>query len=684
MSTQEEKSLASRILELSEHALYVFAKDDFQILYANAKAKEIFGEELLDSTCYNGIAGRPLPCFDCPFCNLNHGKGCVSERYFEGLDRRVKVRADEITWLDGKNAVLVKFLESETLLAAKHQQDVIMKEMYAERLRLNGELYQAVVNQLKTIVFEYNYERKSSYTSSLFKEKFGVDRISGMNFLEDSVTRKLIYEEDEELYATLFHDRDDDFREINCRLVEASGKTVWYKVCIQFIREGNTGRLIRAIGTLKDIDDVTRSNETLRYQSEYDTLTNIWNVNRFYTNAASQILQDLDKKYAIISFDIDKFKMINDLFGMLTGDDVLCHIANVLRDTLPEDALYCRVHSDMFLICISYEKRGDLICMIEKLRKGIFKNGFSFDINTSFGIYLVGDPQIPINLMCDRASLAARTVKDNVMNFCAFYDEQYRDEIVKTTEIEQDMNQALLDNQFVMYLQPKYTLENGKICGAEVLARWKHPIKGLIPPNDFIPLFERNGFILKLDEYMWEQACKTLAQWREEGKEPVPLSVNISRYHIKHNDLVGVWKRLIRKYNVPTSDLTLELTETFFYDSEDLYEVLKQLQDMGFSLEVDDFGAGYSSLNLIRNIPVNTIKIDKDFLDQRLTTEKGKIVIGHTIAMAKDLKLKVIAEGVETQEHVEFLKSSSCDVAQGYFFAKPMPLDEFNRLMFGE
>ena len=413
-------------------------------------------------------------------------------------------------------------------------------------------------------------------------------------------------------------------------------------------------------------------------------LTNIPNVNRFYVDAGRAIMEDESNHYAIISFDIDKFKLINDLFGMSTGDEVLKHIANVLRDRVPENGWYCRVHSDMFLICIPYSNRGDIIKKVEKIRKEIYKNSFSFDVNTTYGIYLVEDVTIPINLMCDRATLAARTVKGNAMNFCAFYDEQYRAEIIKNTEIERDMNAAISHKQFLMYLQPKYNLVTGKICGAEVLARWKHPVKGLIQPNDFIPLFERNGFILRLDEYMWEEACKTLARWRDEGRKLVPLSVNISRYHIQHNDLVGAWKRLIKKYRIPTSYLTLEITETFFYDSKDLYEVLEQLQAMGFLLEVDDFGAGYSSLNMIRQIPVDTIKIDKDFLDKKLSTEKGKIVISHTIAMAKDLKLGVIAEGVETKEHVDFLKSSSCDVAQGFFFAKPMPVKEFEHIYFEE
>ena len=683
MSKNGEKGLAYQLMDISEHALYVFAKDDFHIVYANPKAKEIFGENLELLTCYQGIETKQLPCMGCPFILLRENQEYITERYLESFDMRVNIKANELLWDDGCRVVLCKILDSEALLRKKIEQGVEMQKAYAEKLRLSGELYQTVVNQLKTVVFECNYDRNTSYTSPLFKEKFGVEEILDIDFLQNEGTAALLYEEDIDTYRTLFSERKDDFREVTCRLKEITGDIVWYRICLQFIRDEN-GNLIRAIGTLKDVDEITKSNESLRYRSEYDTLTNIPNVNRFYVDAGHLIQEHGDKDYAIISFDIDKFKLINDLFGMKTGDEVLKHVADVIRERASEDSLYCRVHSDMFILCVSYEKRGDLIKLIEKIRKGIYRNGFSFDINTSFGIYLVTDASIPINLMCDRANLASKTVKGSAMKFCAFYDEQYRTDIIKTTEIEKDMNLAISDKQFLMYLQPKYNLITGKVCGAEALVRWQHPVKGLIPPMDFIPLFERNGFILKLDEYMWEEACKTIARWLEEGKKPLPISVNISRYHIKNNDLVAVWQQLIRKYNVPTSSLILELTETFFYDSEDLYEVLVKLQDMGFKLEVDDFGAGYSSLNMIRQIPINAIKIDKDFLDKKLASDKGKIVVRHTIAMAKDLQLDVVAEGVETKEHVEFLKSSDCDVAQGYFFAKPMPVADFEKMYYGE
>lgn len=683
MNTNEKNEFIVQMMDFSEHALYAISKDDFKILYANKKAREILGERLNSSTCYQQIAGKQLPCIDCPFIALKEGEELLTQRFIGDFDLKTDIRAKEITWIDGRPAILCKLMESDELIRLKQEAEQKAMKSYNESLRLSDELYQTVFEQLDTIVFEYNYEKNTSYTSSLFKEKFGISEVDDMNFLKSERTAPLVYEEDADVYSMLFNNRNDNYREITCRLVERSGRRVWYKISLQMIHNEND-ELIRTIGTLKDVDEVTRSHETMRYRSEYDTLTALPNVNRFYIDANHMIMAQSDKTFAIISFDINKFKMINDLFGMSSGDEVLCHVAETLKDKLPEEALFCRVHSDVFCLCVEYTKRGDLIKLVEKLRKGIYKNRFAFDVNTAFGIYLVQDTSTPINLMCDRAALAARTVKDSAMKFCAFYDEHYREEIVKNTEIEQDMSRAIEDNQFCMYLQPKIRLEGTTLCGAEVLCRWLHPTKGLIQPNDFIPLFERNGFILRLDEYMWEQTCKTIEKWKREGKPIIPLSVNISRYHIKNNDLVSSWKRLIKKYDVSPKDITLEITETFFYDSQDLYDVLQELQDLGFCLEVDDFGAGYSSLNLIRNIPVDMIKIDKEFLDQKLSTEKGKIVIGHTIAMAKDLQLGVIAEGVETKEHVDFLKSSSCDIAQGYYFAKPMPLEEFEKTWFSK
>lgn len=420
-------------------------------------------------------------------------------------------------------------------------------------------------------------------------------------------------------------------------------------------------------------------------RDEMDGLTHIPTYAKFYINAENAIRNNLDKEYAIIVFDIDRFKNINDLYGMTKGDEILKYIGRVLKDTFGYNENYARMHSDMFAFYMEYTRKLDIIRCIEKLRKKFANIDVSVDtdINTSFGIYVVQDRGVPINLMCDRAMVASRTTKGDILRFCAFYDEQYREDMLRVSEIEHDMVKALEERQFQMYLQPKFKLDTETLCGAEALVRWLHPRKGIIPPMDFIPLFEKNGFILKLDEYMWEEACKKIRSWIDEGRTPIPLSVNISRYHIRNNDVENVLLRLTNKYGISPSLLHLEITESLFLDEPaELNRVLEKLRNVGFKLEVDDFGSGYSSLNLIRNISVDTIKIDKEFLDSEIASEKGQIVVNHTIDMAKDLKLQVIAEGVETKAHVDFLKKSRCDIAQGFFFSRPMPLSEFDKFEF--
>lgn len=544
------------------------------------------------------------------------------------------------------------------------------------------DMYLAAVKQLRIIVFEINYITGQKYCSPLMLENFGIEAIQSEDFTCDEETAGIVYKEDIELYQTLFSSRQGE-RTVTCRFITKNGMINWYKVTLQYDRD-EAGELQRVIGTMKDVSDEIRSSAALRYQRDFDTLTGSPNFERFKEEVTRLLVWDNGHRHAMIVFDIEKFKVINDLYGMRIGDLVLIRLADALKENVVLPNTYCRMHSDVFCISIVYETKGDIIRFIEKLKRKIETNEFDFEIKTSYGVYLPDDnDSLAVNLMCDRAALAKKRIKDNAMQFCAFYDEEYRDEIVKNSQIETEMEQALEDGQFVMYLQPKFDLESSEIVGAEVLARWNHPTKGMIQPDDFIPLFERNGFIIKLDEYMWEEACKAIQGWRKEGRREFPVSVNVSRYHIFNHRIEKKLEGLLEKYDLTPGALSLEITETMFFgNSNELYYLLQRLQQMGFRLEVDDFGAGYSSLNMLRNVPVDVIKIDKGFLDDTLTTEKGKIVIRHTIAMAKELQLQIVAEGVETTEHVDFLKSSHCDVAQGFFFSPPLPLEEFNKMNF--
>ena len=409
---------------------------------------------------------------------------------------------------------------------------------------------------------------------------------------------------------------------------------------------------------------------------EVDKLTGISNRIRFYDQTQVAI-QDLYNNYAIVLLDIERFKNINDIHGIAEGDQVLRFVARVLQETYGNQNNYARLHSDMFVFYMSYDKKGEIIKEIEKLRKKISNNPFQYDIVTKFGIYLVNDRSIPVNLMCDRAMMAERTVKGNIMKFCAFYDEHYREEMLRAGQIEQDMEKALTEHQYQMYLQPKYRLKDNSLCGAEVLCRWQHPEKGLIPPNDFIPLFEKNGFILKLDEYMWEEACKNIRRWLDQGRSVVPISVNISRYHIQHNDLEKALMELIHKYDLTPDMLNLEITETAASISQQaLEDNIKDLTNMGMKFSLDDFGTGYSNMQRIVKLPFDIIKLDRTFTELYDNPKLG-IVLTNAINMIKAMKMKIVVEGVETEEMLKLFSELECEYIQGYYFSKPIPREEF-------
>ena len=263
----------------------------------------------------------------------------------------------------------------------------------------------------------------------------------------------------------------------------------------------------------------------------------------------------------------------------------------------------------------------------------------------------------------------------------AIYDDRIRLMQRKVSQMESEMQTALDNDEFVMFLQPKMDLKTEKICGAEALVRWDHPTGGLRLPGEFLPYFESNGFIKKLDEYMWKTAAKYLSHLKDKDV-CVPISVNISRYHIGSTDLIQTLLSLTKEYGIDNRNLELEITETLFTEDVDkLYEVMNALKAEGFVIEMDDFGTGYSSLNMLREAPVDVIKIDRYFVDEIMSTKRGRIIIENSVTMSKQLGLTVVAEGVETKDQVDFLKAINCDVAQGYYYSKPVDMDEFERML---
>lgn len=397
---------------------------------------------------------------------------------------------------------------------------------------------------------------------------------------------------------------------------------------------------------------------------------------RYFTQHIRKMMQKYaDRNIAFIQFDIERFKLINEKFGVETGDALLKFISDSLSLICTDDQPFCRLSSDQFMVVIAFDKEKEILDFIHMLESKL--SGFmGLVYRLIFGVAIAEDKSLHTRRHMDNATLARKSAKGNALNNIGFYNGSLKTELYRQQNIEDDMKNALLNREFVMYLQPKHSISNGRIIGAEALARWIHPQKGMISPVEFIPVFEKNGFIVKLDQYMWESACRKIRSWMDRGIEPIPISVNISREYLHTFDVVGKLQELISQYRIPIHLLELEITESV--DSSITADTVKSLKSAGFTMLMDDFGSGYSSLNTLKATPFDVLKIDRGFLSEFMENDRGRKIIAHTISMSLDIGLRIIAEGVENNAQAQFLQNCGCDTAQGFLYSKPIPETDFD------
>lgn len=417
-----------------------------------------------------------------------------------------------------------------------------------------------------------------------------------------------------------------------------------------------------------------------------DTLTGAPNKRKFKL-MASELLNANQYQYAFIILDIDKFKVLNDTLGYACGDELLIHIVQVINQHLKEKEIFARCDSDEYFLLLIHTTDQALRERIQSMIKQV-EEAFKVQVNNSYslvlcvGVYVILNPKESINSISDRARHAHKLIKGRDESGISFYNEEIRNRILEEKEIENKMHSALVHNEFLLYLQPKYYLENEKIYGAEALVRWKSKGDIMIYPNDFIPVFERNGFITKLDMYMLEKACEQIRGWMETGISPIPISINFSRLHLKNPNFVNDIASIVESYAIPHQLIEVEITESIMLDNEEvLIDMLSQLHKHGFTLSMDDFGSGYSSLGLLKNLPVDVIKLDRTFFSDYSELRRAVTVVSGIINMAKNLGIKTVAEGVETKEQIDFLSELGCDIVQGYYYAKPMPALEIRQFL---
>lgn len=436
----------------------------------------------------------------------------------------------------------------------------------------------------------------------------------------------------------------------------------------------------RYLGSFFVVHDHTEEINHLKkehYRATHDRLTGLYNKEYFYERAAAHIRQHQGEQFLMLCSNVRNFKFINDVFGLQMGDELLIKIADALRNHILPGEVYGRLESDRFAVLMKREDyRADMFAQGSQ-QMVRFSGDISYPVNIHIGIYEINHPDLPVSVMCDRAFMALGTIKENYQRRVAYYDDALRESVLLEQELAADLETAIETGQFRIYLQPQITAE-GEVRGAEALVRWMHPKKGLLMPGTFIEGLEKNGMIIKLDQHVWELACRQLRKWKEQGRGDLYLSVNISTRDFYFLDVYRVFTELVQKYEIDPGNLKLEITETaVMMDLERQLELIEKLRTVGFVVEMDDFGSGYSSLNMLKNISVDVLKIDMEFLGKTRDEERGRKILKMVIELSKELGMPVITEGVETEEQVAYLTEIGCDMFQGFYFARPMQITEF-------
>lgn len=529
---------------------------------------------------------------------------------------------------------------------------------------VKGILLGRITNDMDEALFFFDSDGECIYVNQRATEMFGVnleDKESDIRFLR-------------ELSGGDEVDFTKSFEIKKCRETESGPQ---YLSVRYFANYDNTKKMVGSFFVIRDYTDEEIEKQNKIYLATHDVLTGLFNKQTFIEKVEERLAADKDTEYVIIVSDVKEFKIINDVYGTEAGDRVLKKIAATMTQYSGKEDISCRLQNDQFAILktkAEFERVHN-----HKVEKDIYlaiDDYIDYQVITHFGVYFITDRDVPVSVMLDRAFMAVASIKNDYSTRMAVYDDTLRDTRIWEKSISNALSDAIKDHQIVPYLQPQVN-DKGKMEGAEALVRWNHPTEGFLTPNRFIPVFEKNGMIAEVDKYMWEEACKILSKWKGEHKG-LSISVNISPKDFYFMDVYSVIMGFVEKYDIEPSSLHLEITESFaITDFDKKMAVINKFREKGFIVEMDDFGSGYSSLNLLQDMPIDVLKIDMMFLRRSEEEEKARIILKTITEMAANLGIPSVAEGVETEEQLEMLREMGCTLYQGYYFSKPVSLEEF-------
>ena len=537
---------------------------------------------------------------------------------------------------------------------------------YHRPLRRLDDMLSCVVSDMQEAVFLFDPNDKCIWINTPARELTGtVDN----DFEKAGEVLRRLFGESEEI-------SEDMWTEIS---IGEKDNTEYYSLKKGIFKD-DKGKKTGYYVCVKDLTSAKRHMEMEIFSTNHDALTGVYTKEYLFKKISERLRKHDLKDYYLASINICDFKMFNDAFGRDFGDYALVQVSEWMQKYSDSRCLYGRISGDTFGSCLPKEMFVPEILEEDlshfKVKRGDIEHGIVIHI----GFYAIEEEDQDVSVLFDRSFVALDSIRDNYKKHIAFFDKELRDKTLWKQELSSELNGAIERNQIFPYLQPIVD-RNGKIVGAEALVRWIHPVHGFMSPAEFIPLFEENGMIVDLDKHIWRSACRILSEWKETHPE-LFLSVNVSPNDFYLTDVLANIRSFVREYDISPENLRIEVTETsMIMDTDEKMKVLADFRKLGFIVEIDDFGSGYSSLNMLKDMPVDVLKIDMKFLGKSDDRERADIILKNVIALSDELGITSLTEGVETKEQYEKLSAMGCILFQGYYFSKPVPRDEFESMV---
>lgn len=565
-----------------------------------------------------------------------------------------------------------------------HYQLDLLKAMN-QKLSVRERMYRLVCDNTANAFLYYSFDKDEVMTLGKWQEFFDFDVKSGKDLskLFDAVDDAYIIP----LRDALFIEKSSQ----ESAMVECltKDKKAWFRFLVHIVYDESK----RPTDKIVSIDNITRlksQNEELSYMAYYDGITGLYNRNNFVRLLGEFVRKASDREevVSVMVIDIDDFKKVSDGLGLVVGDELIQQFGCFLKEFSDENVIVCRLESDVYCIAI-YAPSGEH--SVEHIQKEIRKRinepfrlsgGQSLQITVSIGIAEYPEASSSALELINCAEIVMFRCKMMGKNTVQYFDTPILKEFLHNIEIENKLKEAVFHNNFLLHFQPQYYTDSKRLRGMEALIRWRDNEDGMISPATFIPIAEKNGAIIPIGNWVVERSIEQYARWSRQYDIHFIMSINISALQYSKNDFVESIINMIQKYNVNPSDIELEITESILIDDfEEVSDKLKRLREYGIRISLDDFGTGFSSLSYLKKLPINTLKIDKSFIDTVLTDSATKIITESIVNMVNMLGLETIAEGVEDEQQLQYLRRVGCDVIQGYLLGKPQPPEEIEQLL---